>query len=122
LTPTETPTPTVTPTTPAPDTTPPSAPTPQSPANESVLPCAGSATLTWTAVEDESGIATYYIKLEKQLTAGNWQSAGGYTASTNQVDVSVDCGITYRWAVRAEDGAGNVSEWSWFSQFGINLE
>jgi len=125
LPPTETPTPTVTPTftptTPAADTTPPSAPTPQSPANESVVPCAGSVTLTWTAVEDESGIATYYIKVEKKA-GGTWQSAGGYTSTTTEVDVSVDCGLTYRWAVRAEDGAGNVSEWSWFSQFGVNLE
>lgn len=121
-TPTPTITPTFTPTTPAPDTTPPPTPTPQSPANDAVLPPADSATLTWSAVEDESGIATYYIKLEKQITADNWQSAGGYTSSTTQVDVPVNSGGIYRWAVRAEDGAGNVSDWSAFSQFGVELE
>lgn len=120
-TPTPPPTPTYTPTTPPQDTTPPPAPAPQSPANGAAQSCAASVTLSWSAVSDDSGIATYYIKLEKQISAGNWQSAGGYTSGTTQVDVPVDCGIIYRWAVRAEDNAGNVSNWSTFSQFGVNI-
>ncbi len=117
-TPTSTPTPT--PTT-AVDNTPPAAPAPQSPVNGATLSCTSAVTLSWSAVSDNSGIATYYIKLEKQISAGNWQSAGGFTSSTTQVDVPVDCGIIYRWAVRAEDGAGNISDWSAFSQFAVNL-
>jgi uncharacterized protein YraI len=116
------PTPTFTPTSPPPaDTTPPPAPAPQNPANGATQSCSASVTLSWSAVSDESGIATYYIKLEKQISAGNWQSAGGFTSSTTQVDVPVDCGIIYRWTVRAEDNAGNFSDWSTFSQFGVNL-
>ncbi len=116
------PTPTFTPTVPPPaDTTPPPVPAPQSPKNGAALACTTSVTLTWTAVDDPSTIATYYIKLERQVTAGNWQSAGGYTSSTNQVDVNVDCGGIYRWTVRAEDGAGNISDWSSFFQFGVNI-
>ena len=78
-------------------------------------------TLTWTAVDDPSTITTYYIKLEREITAGNWQSEGGFTSSTNQVDVPVLCGGIYRWSVRAEDGAGNISDWSGFFQFGVNI-
>jgi len=78
--------------------------------------------LSWSAVSDPSGIAGYYVKLEKQVSAGNWQSAGGWgLLGGTQVDVPVDCGIIYRWMVRAEDGAGNISDWSSPSQFGINI-
>lgn len=115
------PTPTFTPTTPPQDTTPPSVPSPQSPGNGSTVACSTSVTLSWSASSDESGIATYYIKLEKQISPGNWQSAGGFTSTTTSVDVPVDCGIVYRWTVRAEDNAGNISDWSGFSQFGVNL-
>ncbi len=120
-TPTPPPTPTFTPTSPPPDTTPPPAPAPQNPANGATLSCTSAVTLSWSAVSDDSGIATYYIKLEKQISPGNWQSTGGYTSSNTQVDVPVDCGIVYRWAVRAEDNAGNFSNWSAFSQFAVNL-
>jgi hypothetical protein len=34
----------------------------------------------------------------------------------------VDCGGIYRWAVRAQDGAGNQSAWSAYFNFSINLE
>jgi hypothetical protein len=116
------PTPTFTPTSPPPpDTTPPPAPAPQSPANGAALACTTSVTLTWTAVDDPSTVTTYYIKLERETTPGNWQSEGGYTSSTNQVDVNVMCGGVYRWTVRAEDGAGNISDWSGFFQFGVNI-
>lgn len=115
------PTPTYTPTTPPQDTTPPSVPTPQSPADGATVACSTSVTLSWSPSSDESGIATYYIKLEKQISAGNWQSAGGYTSTGTQVDVPVNCGIIYRWSVRAEDNNGNFSGWSAFSEFGVNL-
>jgi hypothetical protein len=116
------PTPTFTPTSPPPsDSIPPPVPAPQSPANGAALACTTSVTLTWTAVDDPSTISTYYIKLQREITAGNWQSEGGFTSSTNQVDVPVDCGGVYRWSVRAEDGAGNISDWSGFFKFGVNI-
>ncbi len=117
--PTDTPTPTIVP--PA-DTTPPPAPAPSSPSNGSVVACASTQTLTWAAVTDPSGITGYYVKLEKEITAGNWQSAGGYgPVNGTQVSVNIDCGIHYRWMVRAQDGAGNYSGWSAPSEFGVNL-
>lgn len=112
-----------TPTTVPADTTPPPAPSPSNPSNGSVVACASQQTLVWTAVTDPSGIAGYYVKLEKELTVGNWQSAGGYgPISGTQVNVNIDCGLHYRWMVRAQDGAGNYSNWSSYSTFGVNLE
>jgi hypothetical protein len=34
----------------------------------------------------------------------------------------VDCGIIYRWMVRAQDGAGNISNWSTMYTFSLTLE
>ena len=116
------PTPTPTHTPPPADTTPPPAPSPVVPANGLVVACKSTQTLAWLPVDDPSGISGYYVKLEREVTAGNWQSAGGYgPISGKQVDVSVDCGIHYRWMVRAQDGAGNYSNWSAFSEFSVNL-
>ena len=125
LPPTDTPTPTSTPTATATtvDNQPPPIPSPQQPANGANLSCRSSVTLSWGAVSDPSGIAGYYVKLEREVSAGNWQSAGGWgPLSQPQVDVPIDCGIRYRWMVRAEDGAGNISNWSSPSIFGMNLD
>jgi hypothetical protein len=112
-----------TPTSPPPqDTTAPPAPSPAVPANGLNLSCRSTQNLVWLPVDDPSGIAGYYVKLEMQTTPGNWQSAGGYGPLTDkQVNATVQCGVMYRWMVRAEDGAGNVSEWSSPSQFSINM-
>ncbi|MBL7162669.1 MAG: hypothetical protein ISS57_08690 [Anaerolineales bacterium] len=134
LPPTDTPTlhpptytPTFTPTasaTPVPvDTTPPPAPVPVVPADGLVVSCRASQTLAWTPVTDPIGINGYYVELEKEITAGSWQNAGAWgPISGKQLDVPVDCGIRYRWVVRAEDGAGNFSDWSSISHFGVNLD
>lgn len=113
------PTRTFTPTTKPPDTQAPPAPQLVSPSGS--LSCRTSVTLDWNPVSDPSGIKTYYVKLERQITPGNWQSAGGWTTSSTAQSVSVQCGGIYRWQVRAEDGAGNQGPWSGFMNFGINL-
>ena len=107
---------------PAEDTTPPPVPSPTSPANGAVLSCSANQTLAWSAVSDESGITGYFVKLEIEVKAGQWQSAGGQQVSGTQANFPVNCGGRYRWMVRAQDGAGNFSNWSAPSQFGINLE
>jgi len=111
-----------TPTSPPPaDTTPPPVPSPAVPANGLELTCRATQTLVWLPVTDPSGIDGYYVKLEREVS-GNWQSAGGYgPVSGKQVDVTVECGIRYRWMVRAEDGAGNYSGWSAPSTFSVLL-
>lgn len=105
------------------DTTPPPVPGPSVPENGLVLSCRTSQTLAWLPVVDPSGIAGYYVKLEQEVTKGNWVSAGGYgPVSGKQVTATVSCGGIYRWMVRAEDGAGNVSGWSSPSYFSINID
>jgi hypothetical protein len=108
---------------PRPDTTPPPVPSPAVPADGLEIDCKSSQTLAWMPVSDDSGgPVVYYVKLERQVSPGNWQSAGGWgPVSSKQVDASVDCGIQYRWTVRAQDGAGNYSDWSPWSHFSIRL-
>jgi hypothetical protein len=110
----------VTPTIPPPaeDTTPPSAPPLSSPANGAKLNCTTTQTLEWRPVKDESGISTYYVKLEKQVRK-QWQSAGGTTSTGTNAVIQPECNYTYRWMVRAQDGAGNYSDWSAYSTFSI---
>ena len=104
------------------DTQAPPVPTPVVPANGLELVCRATQTLAWLPVDDPSGISGYYVRLEKEITPGEWQSAAGYgPVPDKQVGVNVDCGLKYRWAVRAEDGAGNFSGWSAFSQFSVTL-
>jgi len=109
---------------PAEDTTPPPVPSPVVPANGLELSCRSTQNLAWTPVsDDQSGISAYYVKLEKEITAGNWQSAGGFgPVSGKQVTANVDCGVRYRWTVRAQDGAGNYSNWSAYSYFSLTLD
>jgi len=104
------------------DTDPPPAPSPQVPADGLALPtCVSSQTLAWLPVSDPSGILGYYVKLEREVTPGVWQSVGGWVVSDKQVNVSVQCGVFYRWAVRAQDGAGNYGDWSAWSHFSVPL-
>jgi len=107
---------------PAADTTPPPVPSPAVPENGLELSCRSTQTLAWLPVDDPSGISGYYVKLEMEVRAGEWQSVAGYgPIPDKQVGVNVDCGIHYRWMVRAQDGAGNFSNWSAPSTFSIIL-
>lgn len=105
------------------DTTPPPAPSLVVPANGLEIDCKSSQTLAWTPVSDDSGgPVVYYARLERQVSPGNWESVRGWgPVSDKQVNASVECGIQYRWAVRAQDGAGNYSGWSAWSTFSIRL-
>jgi hypothetical protein len=106
------------------DTTPPPVPTPYVPANSLVIdPCPASRkqTLAWLPVNDPSGVV-YYIKLEQQEMASTWRVVHDWKAvSGKQVEADVTCGGIYRWAVRAQDGAGNISAWSEWFTFSITL-
>jgi hypothetical protein len=105
------------------DTTPPPVPSPAVPADGLTLTCRSSQSLVWMPVNDDSGISGYYVKLERQVTPGEWQSVRGWgPVSGKQVEADVQCGLFYRWAVRAQDGAGNYSDWSAWSQFSVGLD
>jgi hypothetical protein len=97
-------------------------PSPNTPRNGAELDCRTSQTLVWVPVEAPGGSVRYYVKLEQQI-GGNWQSVRGWgPESGKQVEAPVECGGVYRWAVRAEDGSGNVSDWSSWSRFSVAEE
>ncbi len=105
------------------DTTPPPVPSPMVPANGLELACGASQNLVWLPVEDESGIGGYYLKLEWEVSSGNWQQVNRWGPITGkQKQVPIDCGLRYRWAVQAEDNEGNRSSWSPYSTFTVTLD
>lgn len=79
--------------------------------------------MSWFAPNDESGIDHYEIEVQRHPGDNNWQAVGASPFSTSGTDqsVSVECGWTYRWRVRAEDGAGNVGDWSNWTSYVIPL-
>lgn len=114
-----------TPPTPQPpqDLTAPPVPSPQVPSNGLSLSCRSYQELVWLPVDDESGIAGYYIRMEKETSPGNWTSVNQWgPIQGKKQQVPVECGLKYRWSVRAEDEAGNFSSWSANSTFIVNLE
>jgi hypothetical protein len=113
----------VPPVTPAPpgDTTPPSPPTPAVPANGLELSCRSDQNLVWLPSTDSSGIAHYELRLERRA-GGSWVPVNTWNnIHDKQRTVPVECGLDYRWSVRAVDSAGNFSAWSSWSTFGIQL-
>ena len=105
-----------------PDTTPPPVPAPQVPADGLALGCRATQVLAWLPVTDPSGIAGYDVQLERQTTPGHWEQVQVWNlVADKQVSASVDCGLYYRWRVRARDGAGNYSAWSAWWQFAVAL-
>ena len=113
---------TVTVVAPPPDTTPPPVPAPQVPAEGVVLGCRSTQTLAWLPVTDPSGIAGYDVTLQRQVIAGAWKTVQDWNqVAGKQVTADVDCGLYYRWRVRAKDGAGNYSAWSAWAHFSVAL-
>jgi hypothetical protein len=105
------------------DTTPPPVPTPYVPADGLVIGCASTQNLVWLPVDDPSGLNGYYVRLEREVSPGSWEQDSQYgPINDKQVEVSIECGIYYRWSVRAEDNAGNLSSWSSWSTFAVELD
>jgi hypothetical protein len=108
-----------------PDEDPPPVPTLNQPANGAVIdPCPfpSEVVLEWNPVSDPSDVF-YYVKLESQGKVDEWHTVRGWGPTQDtQVVADIDCGIIYRWAVRAQDGAGNLSDWSVWGTFSITLE
>jgi hypothetical protein len=105
------------------DLTAPPTPEPVVPANGLSISCRADQNLAWLPVQDESGIAGYDLKLEKELSPGNWSAVNQWSnIQGKQQTVPVNCGLRFRWAVRAVDGAGNLSPWSGYSSFSVELD
>jgi hypothetical protein len=91
------------------------------PSNGLHITCKASQSLVWLPVSDPGGILGYDVELLKSVS-GNWQSVQKWNGvSGKQVDAPIDCGLEYRWAVRAVDNAGNQSAWSNWVTFVIDL-
>ena len=121
----ETPTPTETEeVSPPEDNTPPPVPSPYLPPNGSSVGCTTLAAVAWNGVSDPSGIDEYQVQVELVLGGGKTQPHPGspWTGLTaTGLKVPVQCGGVYRWRVRAIDGVGNVSNWSQWYEFGVDL-
>ena len=105
---------------PVPDSQGPPAPSLVSPTGDAEQSC-GAVTLRWSGVTDPSGIKTYYVKVEK--VTGTFKS-GAWTTTNTQFTIPavwLECGQGYEWAVRAEDGAGNLGPWSSWGSFSVTL-
>ena len=68
----------------------------------------------WSA-SDASGIAKY--QLQRQVNGGTWSSVTLSSATAKSIAQSLTIGYTYRYRVRATDGAGNRSAWSYGPAF-----
>jgi hypothetical protein len=101
------------------DTTPPNPPTLLKPVNGTTLTCTSNTILRWEAASDPSGISEYRVKVERHSGDNNWQAVSGSVFNgikDLKKDLSIECGWTYRWRVRAIDKEGNVGNWSgWFT-------
>jgi hypothetical protein len=110
--------------TPITDTTPPPAPLQLKPTDGQDMGCLSYVILRWQAPSDASGISRYRVQVERHAGDSNWQSAPGspFTGLTDtNLNISVECGWTYRWRVRAIDGEGNVGDWSGWFFFNVPL-
>lgn len=105
------------------DTNPPTAPKHDAPDNGASLSCKASQSMSWFAPNDESGIDHYEIEVQRHSGDNNWKAVIGspFSTGTAEQSVSVECGWTYRWRVRAEDGSGNVGDWSNWTSYVIPL-
>ncbi len=103
--------------TPTPDTVAPQAPGPFSPADDEEFLCSESVDLSWSAVDDPSGIDRYEWELEYSSdgSTGSYRLDSGRSGSADGTSVTIsgfscDAETWYRWRVRAIDGAGNEGD------------
>jgi len=105
--------------TPADDKAPP-VPAPAYPIGGQSLACVYTLTLAWHPVTDESGIAAHQVEMERSADNSSWtaMSDSPWTAGDgNKLTISLQCGWYHRWRVRAQDNAGNWSEFSPWAYF-----
>jgi hypothetical protein len=102
------------------DTTPPNPPTLLKPINGTAFAaCYSDTILRWAAASDPSGIGEYQVQVERHSGDNNWKKVSGSVfkgIKALEKSLSIECGWTYRWRVRAIDKEGNVGNWSgWFT-------
>ena len=65
--------------------------------------------LSWSATDVGSGVASY--QLQQSVNGGAYADVSLPSQTTTALTVSLDPGKSYRYQVRAQDKAGNWSEW-----------
>jgi hypothetical protein len=107
-----------------PDNLAPPSPSLASPGNGASLSCTANVSVSWNTVTDPSGIAEYQLEAQRHSGDGMWHAVPGSPwngLSGTSRSIAVECGWTYRWRVRAVDGAGNVGAPSAWSSFVVVL-
>ena len=103
-------------TNPAPDTTAPTVKAPVSqPYAESTLGYTTSPVRTDWSATDACGISRY--TLERRVNGTSWVGQALATGTSTAIDQEVSFGSTYRYVVKASDGAGNTSGWAYGPYF-----
>jgi beta-N-acetylhexosaminidase len=103
-------------TNPAPDTT---APTVKASVSHlyavSKLGTTTSPVRTYWSATDACGISRY--TLERRLNGGSWAGQTLASGTSTSINQSLSFGSTYRYVVKATDGAGNTSGWAYGPSF-----
>jgi hypothetical protein len=99
-----------------PDAVPPPVPTPLEPQDGAQIVCTegapASVALSWTPVDDPSGIARYDVAVVQYAHIYPYPFTAQVPGTQSQTTISSECGYRYGWRVRAVDGADNVGAWS----------
>jgi hypothetical protein len=103
------------------DTTPPPAPTLLAPKDGDLLICPKRVTLRWDQVSDPSGIEEYrwvFQMFQPNQEAYTTIASGSTGGTSANVNISNGCNSeSYRFTVRAVDGAGNVGPFARYNTF-----
>jgi len=76
--------------------------------------------LSWSATDDQSGVASY--ELQQSTDSGaSYAKVGLPTPTTTSKTLSLSAGGNYRFRVRAIDGAGNTGEWAEAQPFVLDV-
>jgi hypothetical protein len=100
------------------DTQAPRPPLVLSPGDGITLAC-GPVNLSWQPASDPSGIRDYDVELEKladrtYVAGKTWNNVRG-----DAVSFEPECGMHFRWRIRARDNAGNQGAWSEYQDFEV---
>jgi len=105
---------------------PPAVPPNVSPLQGGVLYCGYTDTLDWDIPYDDKGVSEYEVMLEK-LSDSCSSGCSVFGSSSivvpgDQLDVTnyLQCGVPYRWSVRARDNEGAWSDWSDWTEFRVD--
>jgi hypothetical protein len=75
--------------------------------------------LGWSATDSDGGVASY--ELQQSVDGGAWTDVPLSSATATTATPKLEAGKTYQFQVRAQDGAGNWSDWEQGQMFKVNV-